>query len=303
VTAPDYRTAAQDDRNSAVAQNARESGKEVGEHARSAAADVKDTAAERARDVAGEARAQARDLVGHTRDTLAAHADEQTNRVAETVEQVAYDLRSMAASASSDGIAGRLVGDLADRADALANRMRGRNSADLLDDIRDFARRRPGTFLAGAAGLGLIVGRLGRGLKDASSSDSGRTTWPSEPYPADYPIGGAGLTREPTLGSGYSTGAGSTERYGSAYGTGVESAPAPGASYGSGSEYASGSQYGSTGEYGTTGLGDAETTSEFARPGYDTTALDTPDADADRNTGAYLGTVERDREGGSGYGS
>ncbi|GAB3951736.1 hypothetical protein GCM10027614_54210 [Micromonospora vulcania] len=40
----------------------------------------------------------------------------------------------------------------------------------MLDDVRTYARRHPGTFLAGAAVAGLLVGRLTRGLT-ASGSD------------------------------------------------------------------------------------------------------------------------------------
>ena len=43
-------------------------------------------------------------------------------------------------------------------------------AADLLDDIRSFARRKPGAFLLGAAVAGIVAGRMFRGAKDASTS-------------------------------------------------------------------------------------------------------------------------------------
>lgn len=322
MTAPDYRTVTtQDDGTSGVggvAQGARERGAEVGDHAKSAAADVKDTAAERARDVAGEARAQARDLVGHTRETLVTHADEQTNRLSETLDQLADDLRKMSGSTDSDGLAGRVVGELAQRTDALAQRMRGRSSADLLDDLRDLGRRRPGAFLAGAAGLGLLAGRIGRGLKDANSSDQqGRDVWASQASGSDYSTAGLGVGAEPlgtqplgtqplgtqplgseygtTTGTGYGTTAGDYTS-----GTGAAT-PGAGTEYGTDTGYpASGTGYaGSTGadlDAGATG-----TPSDVGTPAYDTTALETPDSDAD---GTHLRSSERDRtSGGSGYGA
>jgi hypothetical protein len=45
----------------------------------------------------------------------------------------------------------------------------------VLDEVRAFARRRPGAYLAIAAGAGLLTGRLARGLA-ASDDDAGRTT-------------------------------------------------------------------------------------------------------------------------------
>ena len=53
-----------------------------------------------------------------------------------------------------------------------------REPADLLDEVRNFARRRPGTFLIGAAVAGLAAGRLTRGLKDQGNGqpDTGRGT-------------------------------------------------------------------------------------------------------------------------------
>jgi hypothetical protein len=299
VTAPDYRTVTtQDDGTSGVggvAQGARERGAEVGDHAKSAAADVKDTAAERARDVAGEARAQARDLVGHTRETLVSHADEQTNRLSETLDQLADDLRKMAGSTEQDGLAGRVVGELAQRTDALAQRMRGRSSADLLDDIRDFGRRRPGAFLTAAAGLGLLAGRLGRGLKDANSSDQqSGDAWATETYGSDYSTAGLGVGAEPLATQPLGT-----QPVGSGYGT------TTGTGYGTtAGDYTSGTGAATPGagtEYGT-GAGAAGTPSDVGTPAYDTTALETPDRDAE--TGAHLGSAERDRtSGGSGYGA
>lgn len=49
----------------------------------------------------------------------------------------------------------------------------------MVDQVRGFARRRPGTFLLGALALGVVAGRLGRGAKDAQSSGQ------AEPSPYD----------------------------------------------------------------------------------------------------------------------
>lgn len=306
MTAPDYRTATQDDQSSGLAQDARDRGKEVGEHARDAAAGVKDTAAERAKDVAGEARQQAQNLAGQTKDTLVGHADEQASRLTDTLEQLAEELRGMANSSDQNGVAGKLVSELADRTEGLAQRMRGRSSTDLLDDLRYFARRRPGAFLAGAAGLGLVAGRLGRGLKDASSSDTGQDqrAWSGEPYPGDYSTAGIGIGEEPLVGDRYADttlGRSATTGYESGYGTGTTGTGygTTGAGYGSG--YAAGEVTETLPPVGGT-AGELP-----AEPGLGGTALDDDGLDVPAygtEHGAHVGGEHNRPTGsGSGYGA
>ncbi len=59
----------------------------------------------------------------------------------------------------------------AERIHGAASWLEQREPADLLQAVRDFARRRPGVFLAGAAVAGLAAGRLTRGMTDAARSD------------------------------------------------------------------------------------------------------------------------------------
>ncbi|HKC26518.1 MAG TPA: hypothetical protein VKB75_00770, partial [Jatrophihabitans sp.] len=44
---------------------------------------------------------------------------------------------------------------------------------DLVDELRRFARRRPGAFLMGALAAGVVAGRLGRGVVAAHTEDDG----------------------------------------------------------------------------------------------------------------------------------
>jgi hypothetical protein len=48
--------------------------------------------------------------------------------------------------------------------------LQNREPAELLDDVRSFARRKPGLFLLGAAAAGVLAGRLTSGVKAAHSS-------------------------------------------------------------------------------------------------------------------------------------
>ncbi len=48
------------------------------------------------------------------------------------------------------------------RVSGLADRLQSGGAQGAVDDLSRFARRRPGLFLAGAVGLGFLVGRLAR---------------------------------------------------------------------------------------------------------------------------------------------
>ena len=52
------------------------------------------------------------------------------------------------------------------------SKLQNREPAELLDEVRSFARRKPGMFLLGAAAAGILAGRLTSGVK-AAHSDSG----------------------------------------------------------------------------------------------------------------------------------
>jgi hypothetical protein len=54
--------------------------------------------------------------------------------------------------------------------DSLGRWLDSHGPDEVLDEVRSFARRRPGTFLLIAAGAGVVLGRLTRGLKDAPAT-------------------------------------------------------------------------------------------------------------------------------------
>lgn len=138
--------------------------------------------------VKDEAIAQARDVYGEARRQLTEHADAQAQQVGSGLRQLGHELDRMAGSSTDHGIGARLVQEAAQRAHQAATFVEGRQVGDMLDDLRALARRRPGAFLLGAAGLGLLAGRLGRGARDAQHDDTPSTaaaSWATrEPYPA-----------------------------------------------------------------------------------------------------------------------
>ena len=123
-----------------------------------------------ARKVASEASSQVRGLVDETTSQLEDQGRTQRDRVVETLRTLGDDLETMAES--SDGIASNLAREVANRSHSLSSQLDGREPRELLDDVRGFARRKPGLFLGGALVAGVVAGRLARGAKDAQQSSS-----------------------------------------------------------------------------------------------------------------------------------
>jgi ElaB/YqjD/DUF883 family membrane-anchored ribosome-binding protein len=160
-----------------------------------AAAGVASTAGDEARQVAYEAKDQARRLFEQTRTELTDRATSEQERLAQGLRELSDQLNRMAGHAD-DGVARDLVGDVAGRAGDLAGWLEHRDPGSVLDEARRFARRRPGTFLAVAAGLGVVAGRMSRGLieekrEEQSSAGSGTGTrgTPSTAPTPTYPVG------------------------------------------------------------------------------------------------------------------
>jgi hypothetical protein len=92
----------------------------------------------------------------------------------------------MAAKGGQSGLATQMAQEAAERVRGVASWLDQREPGDLLDGVRDFARRHPGTFLVGAAAAGMVAGRLTRGLADAAGPDGQPRPQPyavSEPQP------------------------------------------------------------------------------------------------------------------------
>jgi len=168
----------------AVAQDAKESTKSVAS-----------TAASEAKDVAHEARTQLRQLFDQLTGEATDQASGQTQRAVQGLRSLGSELSGMAESQQGEsGMAADLARQGASRLDAAASWLEGREPGEILDEVRSFARRRPGTFIAGAAILGLVGGRLTRGLtSDASGSSNGQPS-PSRSSSTDATYGTSAST-------------------------------------------------------------------------------------------------------------
>ncbi|MGY1711745.1 hypothetical protein ACI8AC_19790 [Geodermatophilus sp. SYSU D00758] len=155
---------------------AKDEARAVGQTAGERGSQVASTAADQAKEVAAETKQQAQALVDQGRSQLRSQAVSQQQKAAQGLTGIAEQLRSMAeGNGAPSGPARDLVTEATDRVEQVARWLQDREPADLLDEVRSFARRKPGTFLLGAALAGVVAGRLTSGVKAAhSDSDSSR---------------------------------------------------------------------------------------------------------------------------------
>ncbi|WP_127479991.1 hypothetical protein [Nocardioides pantholopis] len=195
------------------AQDAAGTAAEEGKH-------VAGTAAEEARNVAAEAAGQARSVLNDALGQVSEQSRAQQERLAGTLQTFGDDLEQMAGQ-GSPGLATDLTREVATRARGFASQLQDREPSQLLEDVRGFARRRPGAFLLGALTAGVVAGRLARGTADGIAAATGSGSG----------VGSASASMPPSTGtSGMATpvGSGQTTAWeGTTGGAGTTNPPMP----------------------------------------------------------------------------
>jgi hypothetical protein len=135
-------------------------------------ADVADTAKHEMGTVAHEVKHQAGRVASDVRSRVTEEARNRQQDLADRARQTGEELRAMA-SDREPSPARTTVEQLANRTDQVADYLSKHGPEELLADLQDFARRRPGVFLASAAVAGFVVGRLAKGVVAERSSGSG----------------------------------------------------------------------------------------------------------------------------------
>ncbi|MFK5584141.1 hypothetical protein [Serinicoccus sp. LYQ131] len=190
------------DRSSRSEQATQEAGKVAGD-AKEGGQRVAHSVTEEVGHVASTMGDQARSLLDQTRSELSSQAGTQQQKVTEGIRTLGDDLQSLADGSPQEGMALDLARQAAERTQGVASWLEGREPADLLTEVQGFARRRPGTFIAIAAGVGLLAGRFTRGLtqdKDSSSPTS----------PAQGATGGQGFADSQDVTGGHGLAGGTT---------------------------------------------------------------------------------------------
>jgi gas vesicle protein len=157
--------------------------------AKASAASVADTAKEQVHEVTDEAKAQVRSVASDARDRLDQEARDQSGRAADMLTTWTDDLAQMAGD--GDTPARAVARQLSERGRELADRLRDGSPNDLLEQVRRFARERPGAFLAGSAAAGFLVGRVGKSLASAGDAAPASGSSPAQaaaPSPVTEPV-------------------------------------------------------------------------------------------------------------------
>jgi hypothetical protein len=154
---------------------------------------VAQTAKDETQNVVGEARQQAASLLDTVRTEVAAQAGTQQNRIADAVHGLAKELEGMASAGAESGPLTDLAQQASRKGGEVAHWLQDREPAEVLESVRSYGRRHPGTFLALCGLAGIVAGRLTR------STVATRTSLDSED---DRSSGGAAKLRGSYVGTG-----------------------------------------------------------------------------------------------------
>lgn len=182
----------------AVRETAQQEGTAVAQHARQAAGEVRATARDQVGQVAHEATGQAKHVVSDLRDRVAAEAEDQAKRVSRQIDRIADELGTMADGSGPDSMTAGALRQVSDAGRQAARYLDERGARGLLDSAQDFARRKPGTFLIGAAVAGFLVARAAKSMNaEPSRPRHGHTDEPPT-TPVTTPTAGRPPTATPS---------------------------------------------------------------------------------------------------------
>jgi hypothetical protein len=163
----------------------------TGEQVKEGTKHVAEVGKDEAKNVARETGQQAKELWSQTRSQLMDQSSQQQTRVAEGLRSLSDELSSMARGSQQQGVASDLAQQASQRVGDVASWLDQRDPGSLVSELKSFARQRPGMFLATAAAIGLVGGRLSRGLvadhqeSNAGSGMDATGTYPTGTYPTD----------------------------------------------------------------------------------------------------------------------
>lgn len=150
--------------NSDTKQVAKDEARATGQQAKEGAKHVAEVGKDEAKNVVHETGQQAKEMWQQTRAQLLDQSAQQQTRVADGLRSLSQELSGMARTSEQQGVASDLAQQASQRMGDVAGWLDQRDPGSLVSEVKQFARQRPGTFLAAAAVLGLVGGRLSRGL-------------------------------------------------------------------------------------------------------------------------------------------
>jgi hypothetical protein len=183
----------------ATSPEAPATGTYVGQSAAHGDRDVLESAKEQGLHVAAETGHQVRDLYYRAVGEVNDQAGVQQKRVVNGLYALSDEAARMAGAVGPSGAMTPLVEQAGHRFRQAGEWLERREPGDVLREVREFARQHPGTFLVGAAFLGVLAGRLTTNLAGGSADSQGSAPFPAGPNSvtaavssADRPTGTTG---------------------------------------------------------------------------------------------------------------
>jgi hypothetical protein len=178
-----------------AASTAGDKTRELAHDASAHAGDLAGSVKEHAGDVGHEVVEQGRRVVEDAKVQVRQQADTQTRQAVSALRQWSDRGRALAEGRADEaGPLADYAREMASKVSGVADRFEQRGFDGVLEDVKSFARRRPGMFLVGAGVAGFAVGRMVRGAKSASASNGTSQpaiAAPSVPYTPPAVSGGA----------------------------------------------------------------------------------------------------------------
>jgi hypothetical protein len=150
------------------------SAQELKQEAAGQARQVGQEAGEQVRQVAETAKQEGRTVVAELKGSVRSQVDTQRDKAAQSLRSLGTEMREMAGD-RDDRLAGVMT-QVAQRVDDASTWVESHEPTEVLRMVEDFARRRPGLFLASAALAGVVTGRLTRSITAGSPSSNGNGT-------------------------------------------------------------------------------------------------------------------------------
>jgi len=169
-------------------ETAKKEGQDLAQRAAESTGHVAQTAKTETAAVVREAKSEARNLAGQARTQLRTQVDDQRHRVAGMLRTSGQEISRFAGSEGQSSLTTELARRAGDYAQSLGDYLDRADTARMLDDVRSFARRRPGTFILIAVVSGVVAGRLTRSVAASqSSTSSSEQSWPATTSSAQSP--------------------------------------------------------------------------------------------------------------------
>jgi len=129
-------------------------------------AETAGVAAEEAKGLGRDAAQQASQVMSQVKQEMEGQALQTRDKLTNTLRSLGDEMEQMALNGASDSLPAQALTKLAQSARTSAEFLDQRDPGSLMNEFEQFARRRPGLFLAGAAIAGTVAGRATRSAVD-----------------------------------------------------------------------------------------------------------------------------------------